>query len=282
MPSNKIFVALILCASTVVSVWLITRAPANIITTAQSEKSVSLETIRNARQDTTDIGDNWKKILTTVSTQDQKVTDVTPKTSSDTFDDTTLTAQMARDFFGQYLSVAKSGQAVTIENANAIAGNVLTLPEYTQTKAVVYVITNIHVNLKTDIDTVKKYNQTLVNSLTKHNAEATNDPLAILSIAVSTNNADALRKLDPIIEARKGIIHDLLAMDVPESAATFHLALLNAYSSLLSSLEAMRVTFSDPVKSFSGANQYDTSVANLKVAVQNINTYFNNTFQQKH
>ncbi len=269
MPSNKILTVIILCFGVVISIWLFAKKPAEISIVEQKPASLSAGTYKNVNEN---LNTDWKSILTNINPKDQVVTDLT-KNNSPAFDETTLTAQMARDFFSRYLLIAKNGQTVTPDQANKIAQDTLTLPAYTETKGAVYLVTNLHVNPKTDRETAQKYSETLVKSFQNINSKTPIDSLLIVSTAMNANNPDELAKLDPMIADRKKIVSDLLNMEVPANAVTVHLALLNAYSNFLADLEALRVSFSDPIKGFAGIGQYEKNISDLKTALTNINTF---------
>ena len=98
--------------------------------------------------------------------------------------------------------------------------------------------------------------------------------MAIVAKAVQTNNEKELVKLDLMIHTAKTLIKNLLSIEVPQDAVVVHLGLLNTSSTLLSNLEAMRVTFSDPVKGFVGASQYVEHLNDFLSAVKDTRVYF--------
>ena len=272
MISNRIYVALILCVAVVISIWLVSKRQKVLVSNSQNA-TVSVATPDEKTSTTTN--DDWKKILSNMA--ETGTTTILNKNSSDnsaSFDDTTLTAQMAKDFFAQYLQIARAGQDVTPEEAQKIAEKTLSLPEYTKGVGAVYTSLNLHVNSKTDIDTVKIYNNELVQNLQNRTLKTKLDPMATLADAIKTDDESGLSKLDPLIANIKAIIIDLLKIPVPADAVRQHLDLLNAYSNVLANVEAMRVTFSDPVRSFANIGQYEKHLSDLQKAISNINNYF--------
>ena len=87
--------------------------------------------------------------------------------------------------------------------------------------------------------------------------QVTSSPVTALNFAVKDGGENALLRLDSSIYIGKELVKDLLQIEVPKSAILVHLGLLNALSSVLSNLEAMRVTFTDPVKALTGIGQYN-------------------------
>ena len=271
MPNSKILTILIICLAIVISIWLFSRKPQSLVVVSQNAtSSISVATYRNIDQN---VNTDWQKILVSIDPKNQQITDLTSN-NSETFDETTLTSQMAKDFFSQYLLAAKNDTQITAEKADEIANNVLTSPQYTETKGAIYLASNLHIKSKTDTDSVKKYNQLIIEIIKNRTSGVTTDPLSLFYTALQKNDEQSLVGLDPIIRIRKGMIDDFLQMDVPADAVNVHLGLLNAYSNLLSSLEGMRVVFSDPVRSFASINQYQKSVDSLKTALINMNSYF--------
>lgn len=266
MERRKIYATLVICGAVVVSIWLIARS-SNRIAATETPGSVSVETRGNITTDA-----DWQKILTTAN-QNSELTSVVPKDNAGSFDDTTLTAQMAKDFFGQYLNIANQGP-VTQDEATAIANNVLSSAQYTKVTGAVYIASNLRINPKTDTATVRAYFDALNQEIKTKLPNNDDDPMTIVGQALKDNKESELTKLDPTIAAAHVFVSDLLVMPVPADAVSVHLGLLNASSNLLSSLEAMRATFSDPIKSFAGASQYGKYLSDFQTSLKNLTAYF--------
>ena len=271
MPSNKIITILIVCAGIVISIWLLQKNTRSI-STVQNTNSIYSDTDQNT--ETTENTD-WKNILVTVDEKNQNSTIISNQDEAETFDETTLTAKIAKDFFSQYLMLKKGGQTITPDEINRIAQNTLLLPEYTKSTGAVYLSTNLHINTEINTESLRTYRDTLNKNLKNRlgTIQTKEDPMTILIKAVKTDDEKEISKLDPIILAGKGIISDLLNMEVPKEVVTLHLFLLNASSNLLSNLEQMRVTLTDPVRSFAGANHYSKHITEFQTAITNLNLY---------
>lgn len=271
LPSRKTYVILILCVGVVVSTWFIFGPQAKTPSGNQNANTASVVSSQNT---VIDSNTDWKKIL--VEATSQPITDLTADNSGDSgpFDDTTLTAQMAKDFFAQYLLLAKDRTPVTPEEANAVAERVISSPNYSQLEHIPYTKKNLNITANTDAETVKKYRDALEQSFNKRFLKKSVSPLLIVSDALEKNTPQDLSKLNPVIETSKGIISDLLAMEVPSDAVTIHLSLLNSYQSGLESLVAMKNIMNDPVKSLLSANQYNQSVTSYTTAIVQIDAYF--------
>ena len=158
---NKIYITLIICFGIVVSVWLFQRKPNKIVSNQKEIISISTENYRNIPENT---GNDWKKILVNMDPKNQTVTDLT-KNNPDAFDPTSLTGQLAKDYFSQYLLAKKGGQAITPEVTDAIVQNVIANPEYTQTTSVVYLKSNLNISSNAETNTIKKYKSEMTKNV---------------------------------------------------------------------------------------------------------------------
>ena len=98
--------------------------------------------------------------------------------------------------------------------------------------------------------------------------------MTILKNAIDTEDEGELAKLDPIIQSYRKIVADLLAMSIPQDSVNIHLGFLNSMSNILANVEAMRQSFSDPIKAFAGLSQYQKHLDDLSVATQKIKDYY--------
>ena len=269
MPSNKILFMLIICFGIVVSVYLFSRNPDNSKFLTQGIDGVSTNPYINVDENT---NNDWKKILISMDSSKNATTILTNNDPS-VFDDTTLTGQMSRDLLSQYLSAVRGGE-FTKEESIKIAENTLSIPGYTKTGGAKYIASNLHVTAETDRDSMQAYEDKINLILQNRSSKVKENPLAIFQDAITRANETKLAKLDPIILQNKGLLNDLLLVEVPKSAVGVHLALLNAFSNILSDLEAIRVVFTDPVRSLVAVNQYQLDESSLKIALNNINSFF--------
>jgi hypothetical protein len=220
-----------------------------------------------------DNSDDWKNILTSVSTGDTGYADLTENTATIP-EDTTLTAQMAKDVLSTYLLSTKTGQPFTSDTADQIAQTVLSSPNYAETAGTVYLSSNLHIagDDKTALSQYKLLiNTALINRASE--LKNTQDPIELTTAAVQSDSEAALAGINPLIHSASGFINDLLQMNVPKSAVTAHLELLNATNDLLSDFQAMRNVLTDPTRSLTTLGQYNTHIANLQKALQDMNSY---------
>lgn len=202
---NNIYAVLVICLGLIVSVWLTQRGESK----TKSQKNIGLDVIEesNSAQN-----DDWKKLLTNVKFTEDSTIYTSTSENQDVFDESTLTARLARDIFSRYLLISKSGQAVSPEQADIIANQVLSLPEYTEAnKGAVYVSSNLKIVGKSDQDSLKKYGDTLNSIIIKRLAEtkSTEGILNIVNDALSNEDEQNLIKLNPYIKANKAVISDI-------------------------------------------------------------------------
>lgn len=267
MPSNKIITIFIICIGIVISVWLFTRNPSSTNLKSNTPEKIVVKPSINIEKP---LNDDWKKILVSVDTKNQKTVDLT-KNKSTSEEDTTLTDQMSRDFMSQYLMAVKEGIDVTPEVASKIARSTLSMSTY-QPSSVVYIKENLKIS-PVSKSVLNKYKENINQAVMSVYYSVKDEPTSILISALQTENEAELKRLDPIITINKLTIKSLLAMEVPESAVKVHLELLNASSLILSDLESMRVAISDPVKVFSAVGSYTTNLGKFKASLANLDLY---------
>ena len=154
MPSRKIVVAIILSLGSIISVWFVSKTPQSISNTVSKTPALSVSDYREIEENQ---NSDWQKILISVDPEKSSLAKTSSGEEETDFDPTTLTAQMARDFFSQYLLLKKGGRAITPEDVDTIVQNTLALPNYTKGTGPIYTLANIKISQKTDLDSVKKY-----------------------------------------------------------------------------------------------------------------------------
>lgn len=268
---TKIFVIAIICLATVTSIWIVNRAGGK--TTALSANDTGATTISVEPRPVVSSFDSNGKSLP--SWQEVLVgTDLNSQSAPTNSTEGTLTDQMSKDFFAQYLQLKQGGKTVTPAQANQIAQNTLTSPSYSKATGVVYTINDLHFNSRTNLAISQKYSDDLLQILKNHMSQQPDDAMTILGKAVQNKNPTELNKLDSLIVIYKGIISDLLVITIPSDAVGIHLALINAMSNVLDNVEAMRVTFNDPVRAFAAVSQYKQHMTDIRFATKQINDYF--------
>lgn len=275
MLNRKIISVLILCGALVLSVWLFSKNPADIRTVTDSAGNNSAIEAANPRPFIEQKSDEeWKKLLTKIDPKDEVVTDLTKKPESkNEYDDTTLTGQLARDFFSQYLLSKQGGTEITSANADRIVQTISNAPQYTAVSSPVYILSNLKITPKTDLETMRKYKRLVEYIFQVRGSEVKEDPTAILrSVANSQNERDA-KRFDPLILTAQKTIHDFLNMEVPQNSANLHLAALNSISSLLTDLQAFRVIVTDPTRALAALGNYNEHLTKFNTTTKSLRVF---------
>jgi hypothetical protein len=266
---NRIYVVLVICSAFVISIWLLQRTP-NTKTAKNGLDTLSANTYQDIERN-----DDWKKILVSV---DNGVTDTSLISKKDsmfiTKEDSTLTDQMSRDFLAQYLLAVKNNGDVTSNEAEIIAQNTLALPEYTKSVGARYVSANLKIDSRVDIETLRIYRNRLYKILKDRSSQIKDDPIVIVINSLTSESDKDIAKLDYIISQNKGLLNDMLALQVPKNAVTIHLSLLNSASNVLANLEAMRLVLGDPVRGLAGIGEYSQNIMRLQDVLTKTTTYF--------
>lgn len=275
MPANKnkIYTALILCLGIIVSVWLLSKRPTELAsqkTEKQNQNSVSVDVLSNLEQATS--SNDWQKILVEID-KSQKTINLT-KNQSASFDSTTLTAQIARDFFSQYLLAKKGSQAINQTEVNNIVDNTLSMPEYTKPPTPIYVASNLHLSQKNDTLAIKKYFNDFSLILKNDIPNNDNNPISAVTKTLNSKNENDLKKIDPFLTASRKAIADLLSIEVPPVAVKPYLDLINKVSALAEDLVAMKKTLTDPLAGLIGTSQFLVDMPALSQSLANMDDFF--------
>ncbi|HEY0220915.1 MAG TPA: hypothetical protein VGC58_01700 [Candidatus Paceibacterota bacterium] len=275
MPTKKVLSILIICVAGVASAWFISSTPSlrEVAEKNKLDNSVSVESYQKVNIES---NDDWKKILTIIDKDGQKVTNLTKNDSAseNTFDETTLTAQVSKEFLSQYLIAKQGGKELTEEDIMAIAESVSSNPTYSKSQGPIYVYSNIKVTTKNDLASIKKYKENIDFILTSRSKQIKDSPTGVIYFGVVNSDENTLKRLDPIIEVGKLTLKDLLNTEVPSEAVSYHLGLMNSSSNVISNLEDIRQVSKDPVRAMAGIGQYYTYAIEFEKAINNLNLYF--------
>jgi len=275
MLNRKILTVLIVCFGVVSSIYLFERRPTET-TQKNTGDTAQIENLDVGRPNNlgnrNEINDDWKKILVNLDNTKQTTTVLTNR-STEKFDGTTLTAQVAKDFFSQYLLAKQGGKTLTADDINKITNNVTSNSQYSKVNGPVYIASNLHIISGENTEIIKKYRDN-INQILKLRSMQVNSNPTTLTKSTTTDKKGSVTSFDNAILAGKGMISDLLNVEVPESAIKVHLILLNTSSNILSTLESIRLSFSDPVRALAGVGQYNAQILEFQSALAGINKYF--------
>jgi hypothetical protein len=282
MPSRKILVILIICLGVVGAVWILQwnfggQTPAQEAIGRNSPADLTASETGT----TTESGINWQNILGTVQSTTTVASGLADSAGAP--DDTTETAQLAKDFMARYLLAQGQANQSGVDTTNGldtdtsdqIASDVLSSGSYTTNQAVVYTAQNLNIQADSSKATVENYILALVkNSNQMEMSEKQNgNEVDIINDAILNQDQNELAKLDPIIANYQTLLQNMLKVPTPEEATALQLGLVNSISVVLSDLQAVRGSFVDPVKSLTALSSYKQDYTNMGLAIQNLETY---------
>jgi len=195
-------------------------------------------------------------------------------TNTDQVEDNTLTAQVSKNFFAQYLLAKKGGQEVTPEMALDIAQSVMqNIPVESNAKQ--YEIKDIVVIPET-LASQTAYIEAFIRILKANPPKSSENELEIVTKAIESQKITDIKKLDPIILSYKNILRDTLKLPVPKNLVPEHMIYINAVSSVYTDLSEMRLVLDDPMRGYIGYAHFQKDALMLKIGFEGIKAYFDN------
>jgi hypothetical protein len=279
MPSRKILVILIVCLGAVGAVWILERPGADVAGALNAPiADVAVESGTSSEASI-----NWQNILGNVQSTTTMASGLSNVGTDSSSGDTTLTSQLAKDFMARYLLAQGQQTQSGVDTSNGldsnttdqIAGDVLSSGSYTANQAVIYTAKNLNIQSNSNETTFMNYVDILdQNSNQMAGSENKNgNEVDIMNSAILNQDQKEIAKLDPIIQSYQTLLTNMLKVPVPGDATSLHLELVNDLSKILSDLQAIRQTFTDPVKALSAVNTYKQDYTNLVLVVQKLEVY---------
>ncbi len=111
-------------------------------------------------------------------------------------------------------------------------------------------------------NSIAKYKDQL-KAMGEKYADTYESELIVVNNALSTGNAQELKKLNNAIETYGNIVEDLLVITVPSGLAQTHVNIINIYNTLIDSVEKMKDVLEDPIIGIAGILQYQQDSKNL-------------------
>ena len=204
-------------------------------------------------------GPNDQLTLETAST--------TPKTASPL----TTSAQFSRELFTRYVTLKQNGggDPADFENYSDLVQTYID-KEATVMAAKTYAAADFKVIANETPDDIRRYGNEFGALFIADEIPDMENELVVLQRATENNNPLELTKLDANIAAYKKILNGLLKISVPKTFLPDHLTLTNAIATVLVGIEAMKLTFSDPIKAAAGLKNYPDAAGNLLPLLQSI------------
>lgn len=263
MPSKKILAVAILAFSVVFSIWI----------TRDKNDSKNLAVTPVNDRGMINSNNDWKNILVNVTDNDSSIISVVPPVE-DIANDPSVTAKISKDFMSQYLLAIQDRGFITDEDVERITQNTLLDSENIAAQPK-YTDTNLKIVNKNDRNTVVYYRDAVNTILKENSSKVTEDPVSISMRIMETENPEDISKIDFITITAQKLVRDLLLVEVPSSAVNNHLQVLNVFGSILSNLETMRESATDPVSALIGINAYQNLVkTQMMPALDSLNKYF--------
>ncbi len=120
--------------------------------------------------------------------------------------------------------------------------------------------------ISTDPVSIRRYGNTMGQSMINHNVKSEGE-LEIMYQAVQTNDAEAIKKLEPLAEMYKKLRDDALATPVPDRFVAEHVLLINAYHAMYRNLSDFQLVFDDPIVALLRIKRYQDDATALGIAL---------------
>ncbi len=173
----------------------------------------------------------------------------------------TLSEQIAREFFSQYMAAKQSGQPFTAKNEKEILLHFFNNPP-PLAAATRYTEKDLAAGAS-----LHDYGNGVAAILLKYSDKTGENELQTLQAAADSEDAGKLTKLAARRIAYQNALKDLLALPTPSEAVTLHLDLLNAIAAMEKGVSGMQLIFSDPVKSLETIGQYPQGLDSFYASV---------------
>ena len=209
-------------------------------------------------------------VTSTVSSSHNTVIDSVPARLDDTQN---VTSILVKNKTGLAVYLNNKGEADT-KTIEQIGENVVAEAKKVA-EAKVYSYADIKINNKEDIVSLKKYGNDIATIFTK--AARTliqEDDMALLTLYLSNNNVDELKKYDVKIKALDEAKTSLLLLACPPSAQETHLKAVNALENYKNTLYNFSKAHDDPARAFISAQDYQTVAQNTLSLYKDYGVYF--------
>jgi hypothetical protein len=185
-----------------------------------------------------------------------------------------ITQTFAQEIFAKYMTVKDGGVALDTKSIEELSKSFVDESSSLELTAPTYSMSDINILYHESSGDIRTYGNNLGKTLAESTPGGVANEMLVTLIALRDNNPDVLKQLDPTIAGYKKFIGGLRTMKVPEGAASYHIALLNALSQSQKSIEDMQSIFIDPIRGAPSLNNYSIGAAALSKAVQDLNHYF--------
>ncbi len=186
----------------------------------------------------------------------------------------TATDRVSRQFISQYLQVQRQNGTVTDDDKSAILDSLFQSDTLAPVSTTPYTETDLKLDYSENTNTVHTYGNAIGAVIVKNSVSKYEDELFVFQKALAGQNAEEIKKLDPIIRSYRAMVKQGIAINIPASAASFQIDFLNSISTLANTITAMRNVFSDPVTAMVNLKNYQDGKLAAANAIQNLQLYF--------
>lgn len=185
----------------------------------------------------------------------------------------TMTAQFAKQFFGEYIAKNSGDTPMTDSEKQSFLQK--SLQKIYTSSPVEKVLTDkdISIGAQSDVETLRAYGNAVADILNRYPVKSDNEAI-ILKRALDSDSEEELKKLDPIVLSYQKTIADLRAQPVPQPLIQEHLNLLNALSNVRSIIISMRGALLDPLPALSRFQGYGATIDSLRGSLIALNKSF--------
>ena len=235
----------------------------------QNEQGTAVTTsINTDRNSTTTTSTDWQKQFFGSATNSVKLSAKKTENIIDT--PLTLTDQISRDYFAQYMMAKQAGLEENPDVINAInnrfVGRIADV-----TNPTIYFAKDIYIVLDSNQNQIAEYGKNLMGIMKNLPVE---DAAIIANNAFDQGDMSILEQIDPIIAKYESIVNKLRVLPVPKSASQYHLDLLNGISITLYNAKSLRNVEKDPTQGLAAVGIYVSGLQNIMTALDNIQNYF--------
>lgn len=174
-----------------------------------------------------------------------------------------FTGRFSEAFLQDYMEGKMEGADLG-ESSGIIANAVSAIETNTQSKKHSKIELTI---TETNGSSVHDYGNTISSILTKHSIKNENEA-AILQRALTAEDPELLKPLDPIFEVYTKIIDDVLSTPVPGDLSQEHLRFINAAEAIRTDIAGMKMAFSDPLYTLARMRGYEDDAEELGRSLQ--------------
>ncbi len=186
---------------------------------------------------------------------------------------TTMTNAMTEDLFLNYINLKNGSELDSKSKANLInsIANKISKKDNLKiyTSKDLKIIPDSYVNLKNygnEIATIfLKYTQ---------NPKADYNVVNILNKIITTKDNKYYSELEPSILAYKDISKKLLGVSTPKSSAVVHLAMINIYETIATSLEDIVKSPNDSLRGLIGVSRYNQQIKQVQIVIKDLSNFF--------